>query len=312
MPNLHDIERRINSVKSTKQITRTMEMVSAAKIRRATERMTNATPWTMNLSEALLNAAKYAPLDAEPLLQMHDQVKKVLIVVVTSDRGLAGGFSSNILKAAERIAQEKKADGAEVEIIACGKKACGYYSYRGIEPIMEFKGTSADPEFDQAVSISGYSGDAYNHGDLDEVYLIYNHAKNAGEQIVIEHKVLPIDYKKDWGDMLGLNPKEEDVLAPYREEEGEHVYEKIDVDFEPSAREVVHHMMFAYLRNMYFYALIDSAAAEQGARRSAMKSATDNANEMVDTLTTYYNRVRQGAITTEINEIVGGAAALEE
>lgn len=311
MPNLHDIERRINSVKSTKQITRTMEMVSAAKIRRATERMNDATPWTLNLSAALINAAKNAPLEAEPLLRIHDAVKRVLIVAVTSDRGLAGGFSSNILKSAERIAQEKKAQGAEVEIIACGKKACGYYNYRGITPVMEFKGTSADPEFDQAVSMSMYSGDGYNVGDLDEVYLIYNHAKNAGEQIVIEQQVLPIDYKKDFGDVLGLN-KEEDVLAPYREEEGEHVYEKLDVDFEPSAQEVVHHMMFAYLRNMYFYALIDSAAAEQGARRSAMKAATDNANEMVDTLTTFYNRVRQGAITTEINEIVGGAAALEE
>lgn len=310
MPNLHDIERRINSVKSTKQITRTMEMVSAAKIRKATERMNDATPWTMNLSEALLNAAKYAPLDAEPLLQTHEGVKRVLIVAVTSDRGLAGGFSSNILKACERIAAEKKAAGAEVEIIACGKKACGYYNYRGIKPVMEFKGTSADPEFDQAASISGYSGDAYNVGDLDEVFLVYNHAKNAGEQKVIEHQVLPIDYKTQWGDILGLNPKEEDVLAPYRDEEKQ--FDKFDVDFEPSAAEVVHHMMFAYLRNMYFYALIDSAAAEQGARRSAMKAATDNANEMVDTLTTFYNRVRQGAITTEINEIVGGAAALEE
>lgn len=310
MPNLHDIERRINSVKSTKQITRTMEMVSAAKIRKATERMNDATPWTMNLSEALLNAAKYAPLDAEPLLQTHEGVKRVLIVAVTSDRGLAGGFSSNILKACERIASEKKAAGAEVEIIACGKKACGYYNYRGIKPVMEFKGTSADPEFDQAASISGYSGDAYNVGDLDEVFLVYNHAKNAGEQKVIEHQVLPIDYKTQWGDILGLNPKEEDVLAPYRDEEKQ--FDKFDVDFEPSAAEVVHHMMFAYLRNMYFYALIDSAAAEQGARRSAMKAATDNANEMVDTLTTFYNRVRQGAITTEINEIVGGAAALEE
>ncbi|MDO4502311.1 MAG: ATP synthase F1 subunit gamma [Coriobacteriia bacterium] len=313
MPNLHDIERRISSVQSTKQITRTMEMVSAAKIRRATERLMDATPWTTNLSEVLLNAAKHAPLDAEPLLRKHDEVKRVLVVPVTSDRGLAGGFSSNILKAADRIIAEKQAEGAEVEVIACGKKACGYFKYRGIEPVLSFSGNSADPKFDEAAAISAYSGDAYNVGDLDEVYLLYNHAKNAGEQVVIEHKVLPIDYH-DFADMLGLRKKEEDIFAQWRErKEGElPQFEKMDCAFEPDAAEVVHHMMFAYMRNMFFFALVDSAAAEQGARRTAMKAATDNASEMVDTLTTYYNRVRQGAITTEITEIVGGAAALEE
>lgn len=310
MPNLHDIERRISSVQSTKQITRTMEMVSAAKIRRATERVLNATPWTIYVSDALVDVARHAPLESEPLLRVPTEIKRVLIVVVTSDRGLAGGFSSNILKSAERIMAQKKAEGAEVEIIACGKKACGYFKYRGIEPVLEFTGCSADPTFEQAAEISGYSGDAYNHCELDEVYLIYNHAKNAGEQTVIEHKVLPINYE-DFADILGLS-KEEDVFAEYRDKPDEFPVEKMDIDFEPSAEEVMHHMMIAYLRNMYYFAMIDSAAAEQGARRSAMKAATDNATEMVATLTTYYNRVRQGAITTEITEIVGGAAALEE
>lgn len=312
MPNLHDIERRISSVQSTKQITRTMEMVSAAKIRRATERLMSATPWTMSLSEVLLNAAKHAPLDAEPLLRKHEEVKRVLVVPVTSDRGLAGGFSSSILKAADRIIAEKTAEGAQVEVIACGKKAVGYYKYRGIEPVLSFAGNSADPKFEEAAAISAYAGDGYNVGDLDEVYLLYNHAKNAGEQVLIEHKVLPIDYR-DFADMLGLN-KKEDIFAEWRErKEGElPPFEKMDCEFEPDASEVVHHMMFAYMRNMFFFALVDSAAAEQGARRTAMKAATDNASEMVETLTTYYNRVRQGAITTEITEIVGGAAALEE
>ncbi len=311
MPNLHDIERRINSVQSTKQITRTMEMVSAAKIRRATERVMDATPWTINVSNALIDVAKHAPLYSEPLLRVPTEIKRVLIVVVTSDRGLAGGFSSNVLKAAERIMAQKQAEGAEVEIIACGKKACGYFKYRGITPVIEFAGTSADPDYDQASEISGYSGDAYNYGDLDEVFLIYNHAKNAGEQVVIEQKVLPIDFV-NFKELIGRGPKEEDVFKDFREKPDKFPVEKMDIDFEPTAREVMHHMMIAYLRNMYFFALIDSAAAEQGARRSAMKAATDNATEMVATLTTYYNRVRQGAITTEITEIVGGAAALEE
>ena len=310
MPNLHDIERRINSVQSTKQITRTMEMVSAAKIRRASERVIRATPWTVNVSDMLVDVAKHAPLDSEPLLRVPDEVRRSLVVVVTSDRGLAGGFSSNILKAAERIIDERKASGAEVEIIACGKKACGYFGYRDVEPVMSFQGTSADPKYDDASAVSLYVGDAFNVGDIDEVIVIYNHAKNAGEQVVIEQKVLPIDYR-DFADILGLN-REVDIFAEFREKSDKFPVEKMDIDFEPSAEEVMHHIMIAYLRNMIFYALIDSAAAEQGARRSAMKAATDNATEMVETLTTYYNRVRQGAITTEITEIVGGAAALEE
>ena len=128
---------------------------------------------------------------------------------------------------------------------------------------------------------------------------------------MIEQRVLPIDYTA-FADVLGLTKKEEDVLAPYRTPEGEKHYEEVDVDFEPSPEYVLQHLMPAYLRNTYYYALIDSAAAEQAARRSAMKSATDNATEMVDTLNRLYNRVRQSAITTEISEIVGGAAALED
>lgn len=310
MPNLHDIERRINSVQSTKQITRTMEMVSAAKIRRASERVVRATPWTVNVSDMLVDVAKHAPLDSEPLLRMPEETRKSLVVVVTSDRGLAGGFSSNILKAAEHIINDRRAKGAEVEIIACGKKACGYFHYRGVKPVMSFQGSSADPKYEDAAAISLYAGDSYNVGDIDEVVLVYNHAKNAGEQVVIEQNVLPINYK-DFTDILGLNRKE-DIFAQFREKSEKFPVEKMDIDFEPSAEEVMHHIMIAYLRNMFFYSLIDSAAAEQGARRTAMKAATDNATEMVDTLTTYYNRVRQGAITTEITEIVGGAAALEE
>ena len=308
MPNLHDIERRINSVRSTKQITHTMEMVSAAKIRRATERMTNATPWTVNLNNMIVDTAKNVMLEEEPLLQIHDGVKNVLIVVMTSDRGLAGGFSSNVLKAAERMMRRKEAEGAHVSVIACGKKACGYFNYRNITPVLEFKGSSADPTFYQATEMSLYISDAYQRGDLDEVFCVYNHAKNAGEQRLIEQKILPVDYI-DFSELLGLK-KEKDVLDEYRDKPEEGY--KHDFDFEPSAAEVLHRLMQSYLRNLYYFALLDSAAAEQGARRTAMKAATDNANEMVDTLTTIYNRVRQGAITTEINEIVGGAAALEE
>lgn len=309
MPNLHDIERRINSVSSTKQITRTMEMVAAAKIRRASERVYNALPWASAISEMLISTAKYAPLDSEPLLATHDEVKRALIVVIASDRGLAGGFNSNVLRHAEKLIKEKERQGIEVEIVACGKKAIGYFSYRNIVPIFEFRDLSADPTYEEAAEISQFAGDGYREGKLDEVIIVFNHAKNAAEQRLIEQQVLPIN-TTSYAELLGLAPKEKDYFEHFREKDLDNL--PGDIDFEPDAESVMHYLMRAYLRNTFYYALIDSAAAEQGARRTAMKSATDNANEMVNTLTRVYNRVRQGAITTEISEIVGGAAALEE
>ncbi|MBR5259759.1 MAG: ATP synthase F1 subunit gamma [Eggerthellaceae bacterium] len=307
MPNLHDIERRIKSVTSTKQITRTMEMVAAAKIRKSTERMVSALPWAVTVSDMLINAAKYAPVDSEPLLQVHDEIKRTLLVVVTSDRGLAGGFNSNVLRYADRLIKEKERQGIEVQVVACGKKAIGYFNYRNIKPVMEFAGFSADPTYEQAAQISVYAGNSYRDGELDEVIVLYNHAKNAAEQKLIEQQVLPV-CQKTYAEILGLN-KQEDVFADFVEKEGTIPG---DIDFEPDPESVMFYLMKSYLRNAFYFALLDSAAGEQGARRNAMKSATDNANEMVSTLTRVYNRARQGAITTEINEIVGGAAALEE
>ncbi len=297
MPNLHDIERRISSVTSTKQVTRTMEMVSAAKIRRSTERVEAATPYADSMMEMLAHVAAQAGDSGSALLRKHDEIKNVLLVVVVSDRGLAGGFNSNVLRAAEHLMKEKQAVGADVQLVACGKKALGYFSYRKVTPVLEFKDLSADPTVDEASSIAAYAIGGYEAGALDEVYLIYNHAKNAGEQVLRTELVLPVDTGVLRGDAKGAEGEKNVSLG---------------VEFEPSAESVLNGLLPAYVRTTLYHGLIDSAAAEQGARRTAMKSATDNANEMVQTLTRVYNRVRQGAITTEITEIVGGAAALEE
>ncbi len=309
MPNLHDIERRIGSVSSTKQITRTMEMVAAAKIRRASERVENALPWACAISDMLITTAKHAPLTSEPLLQTHDEVKRALVCVIASDRGLAGGFNSNVLRYSDKLIAKLESEGVEVEVAACGKKAIGYFNYRGVKPVFEYAGLSADPTYEEAAELSLYSGDSYRHDKLDAVYIVYNHAKNAAEQSLVEQQVLPIK-EESYVELLGLTGQEEDVFKSFQPQDLESL--PGDIDFEPDAESVMFYLMKAYLRNCFYYALIDSAAGEQGARRNAMKSATDNANEMVSTLTRLYNRVRQGAITTEINEIVGGAAALEE
>ena len=259
--------------------------------------------------EMLANVAKRVGGSDNALLRKHDEVKNVLFVVVVSDRGLAGGFNSNVLRHAEKVIKEKERQGIEVEVIACGKKAISYFTYRGIKPVFEFRDLSADPTYEEAAEISQYTGDGYHYGRNDEVILIFNHAKNSAEQVLIEQQVLPVDLTP-YADVLGLKPKDEDVFDYFRTKDLESL--PGDVRFEPDAATCLFELMKAYLRNTYYYALIDSAAAEQGARRSAMKSATDNANEMVETLTRLYNRVRQGAITTEITEIVGGAAALED
>ena len=309
MPNLHDIERRINSVKSTKQITRTMEMVAAAKIRRSSLRMEQALPAAEALADMIVSTAKYAPVDADPLLQKHDVVKHCAVIVVTSDRGLAGGFDTNVLRSAEALIREKKQAGIEVDIIACGKKGIGYFEYRGMHPVLAFRDLSADPTYDEAVDIAQYVAGGYREGTLDEVMIVYNHAKNSAEQRLTTQAVLPVP-EGHLADLLGDTQEEEDIYYDFRE----HIDDKHvgDIDFEPDENTVLSTLMQVFVTNMVFFSLIDSGAAEQGARRTAMKSATDNATEMIGTLTRIYNRERQGAITTEINEIVGGAAALEE
>ena len=309
MPNLHDIERRINSVSSTKQITRTMEMVAAAKIKRASDRMERSLPWSGALADMLVSTAKYANIDSEPLLQAHEVPKRAVIIVITSDRGLAGGFNTNALRAAEKLMKDKLRDGMEVDIIACGKKGIGYFEYRGVTPVLAFRDLSADPTVEQATDIAQYLADGYRAGKIDEVVVVFNHAKNSAEQRLVAKQLLPVTAER-FAEILGIKQEEKDIYYDFRE----HIDDKHtgDIDFEPDEATVMSTLMWMYLTNMMYFTLIDSAAAEQGARRTAMKSATDNANEMVETLTRLYNRERQGAITTEINEIVGGAAALEE
>lgn len=293
MANLRDIKKRINSVNSTRQITRTMEMVATAKIRRATDRVQAATPYSDSMMEMLGGVAEHASGVEHPLLLKHEEEKRALVIAVVSDRGLAGGFNSNVLRDVERYIARKAEQGVDVDIIACGKRGISYFRYRKYEPVMEFRDLSADPTMDEARQIAAYAIDRYSANEVDEVYVVYNHARNAADQDLIEEAILPIEP----GDLVTASD-ENKAQASY--------------EFEPDPKAVLANLLPAYVETRVYHALVDSAAAEQGARRKAMKSATDNADEMVKTLTRSYNRARQGAITTEINEIVGGAAALED
>ena len=288
MANLRDMKKRITSVKSTKQFTRTMEMVATAKIRKASERVVAATPYSEAMLEMLGNLAGKAGEASHPLLEAHPEKKNVLFVVVTSDRGLAGAFNTQVLRAAEKQAHAYAAQGIETSYILCGKKAIGYFGYRGVSAEMKFAGLSADPTFEEASRIASYVRDKYATGQVDEVLVYYNHMRNAADQDLRCEQLLPVD-------VSNVSNGASAAEATF--------------DFEPDETAVLGKLLPAYVETMVYHALIDSAAGEQGARRKAMKSATDNATEIINTLQRQYNRARQGAITTEITEIVAGAAA---
>lgn len=307
MANLHDIERRINSVNSTKQITRTMQMVAAAKIRSSQARVDAATPYANAMKELLANISRMGE-PAALLTKPHDEVKHTLIVCIVSDRGLAGGFNSSILRRAERIMKDRKAKGAETSVAVCGKKGISYFKYRQVKPVLAFRDLSADPRVEESDALADYAMEHFLAGDIDEVIVIYNHAKNAAEQVIYQETLLPINLRS-------FIPKGEEVFkyaGGITELDADNPNLQGAIEYEPGEEEVLDLLLPEYLAGHFYYALIDSASAEQAARRNAMKMATDNANEMIETLNRVYNRVRQGAITTEINEIVGGAAALED
>ena len=236
----------------------------------------------------------------DPMLQRHETVKRGLIVVIASDRGLAGGFNTTVERTAEKLAASWANDGIECEIIACGRKPATYFRDRA-NVVMHFEGNSSEPDFNQARMISSHICDAYRAGELDRVELVYHHAKNRVDQELRVEHLLPLD-----PEMIAMahGPRKNETDAPKRISS--------TFEFVPSPEHVLGKLVPSYILTVIYQALIDSAAAEQGARRKAMHSATENATAIISTLTRTYSRVRQASITTEINEIVGGASALEE
>lgn len=303
MSNLREINKRISSVKATMQITRTMEMVSTAKIRKALERAEQAAPYKDAIKRMLANVAN-AGIDVnQPLLQTHEKEKCVLFILIASDRGLAGGFNINLQREVQHEMEALKREGKQSLLITCGRKPTDYFTYRGYKPVMSFTGISSEPTMDEADRIASYAMDGYAAGTIDRIMIYYMHARNRVDQDKVTEQLLPV--------------RTEDLVipnAPRNPEALEHVGHELytEFTFDPSASKVLGYLMPAYIRTVIFHALLDSAAAEHGARRRAMQSATDNANEVITSLSRMYNRVRQSSITTELNEIIGGASALED
>lgn len=295
MATLRDIKNRIKSVQSTRQITSTMEMVATAKLKRAQTRIENARPYALSMAEVLGNVVRSVGDVRHPLLEVRDERRRICVISVVSDRGFAGAFNSNIIRMTERLVNENTEQGIETELITSGKKVLAYFRYRGIEPALSLLGMSDKPNYKDARVIAERVIAEYESGAIDAVYVLFNRFRNVADQVPETHQLLPIDPR----------------MLQRAEEEVERAGIQREYIFEPSSMEVLARLLPAYVEALIYRAMLESAAAEQGARRTAMKSATDNASEMITSLTRSYNRARQDAISTEIAEIVGGAAAQE-
>ncbi|AYN66119.1 ATP synthase F1 subunit gamma [Euzebyella marina] len=284
MANLKEIRNRISSVSSTMQITSAMKMVSAAKLKKAQDAITAMRPYSDKLTELLQSLSASLDGDSGSKYADNREVKKVLIVAITSNRGLAGAFNSNILKQVTLLANETYA-GKQVDYIALGKKANDFLSKKSTV-VSNHSPVFDDLTFDNVSTIAEELMELFVEGKYDKIDIVYNKFKNAATQLVITEQFLPIV------------PAEEGETAA------------ADYKFEPSKAEIVEQLIPKSLKTQLYKAVRDSFASEHGARMTAMHKATDNAKELRDQLKLTYNKARQAAITNEILEIVGGAEAL--
>lgn len=283
MASMRDIRRRIKSVKSTQQITKAMKMVSASKLRKAQESVVAARPYAQKIQEVLGRLSASAKDYSHPLLEVRE-VKKVGVVILTGDRGMCGGYNTNIIRLAEHLMA-----GTEkpVGIVAVGSRGRDYFRRRGREITEEYVNIGDNPTFIQGKELAGRMVALYSEGIFDEIHLLYTEFKSAMSQRPVDLKLLPIE------PVEGDNAKETEYI------------------YEPSEEGVMEVLLPSYVETVVYRAILEAKASEHGARMTAMSSATDNAVEIIAKLTLTLNRARQAAITTEISEIVSGAAALQ-
>jgi F-type H+-transporting ATPase subunit gamma len=296
MANTQDLNRRIGSVTNTRKITRAMEMVAAAKLRKAQDRIQTLRPFAEALIELTARVAVGAK-DAvnHPLLQRRE-VKTVALVMYTGDRGLAGALNANILKRSLALKAEWEAKGAQVRFIGVGRRGEGSLRFRGIELDASYTGITDSPRFRDAEQIASRVIDGFRAGEYDHVQVVFNHFDSAISQTVMAQDLLPLTDELLQQAAAGTHPSSEGVDP--------------DWEFEPSEDGLLDRLLPTYVEQTCYRALLESTASEHGARMTAMRNATDNAGEILDALTLERNRVRQAAITQEILEIVGGADAL--
>lgn len=282
---LRDTRRRIRSVQATQKITRAMELIAASRIPRASARVIASKPYTQKLIEVIQNLGVAAAGQSHLLLAKRG-VKRVGVLVVTSDRGLAGAYSSTIIRMAEQRIIDLRREGKDIRIFAVGKKAQGYFRYRGYRLERSFLSVTDTPGYGDARAIADAVMGAFASGDIDSVEAFFTRFQSSMTQVASHYDLLPI---------------EPPAGAPAT---------SASYEYEPSPDEILDRLLPRYVEAIVFNMLLEASASEHSARRRAMKAATDNADELIRVLTVSANRARQAEITTEISEIVGGAEAL--
>lgn len=285
MANLKEIRNRISSVESTMQITSAMKMVSAAKLKRAQDAIIQLRPYANKLSEILVNLSVSLDSSEGNNFSKEREINNILFVSITSNRGLCGGFNSNIIKQTKSLINNEYKD-CKSSIISIGKKSSEYFNKNGFVVAETYDDLYNEITFERVSEIAESIMNDFIAEKYDKVVLVYNQFKNAATQIVMKENFLPVEPPKDETVNIG------------------------DYIFEPSKEKIVHQLIPKSLKTQMFKAILDSYASEHGARMTAMHKATDNANDLKDDLTLFYNKARQAAITGEILEIVGGAEAL--
>lgn len=288
---LKEVRNRIKSVQGTQQITKAMKMVSAAKLRRAQDAITQMRPYAQKLQEMLGNIVSNNDGDINISLAAERAVEKVLIIVVTSDRGLCGGYNSNLIKLAKQLAKDKYGDQLAkggVQFLPIGKKGYENFTRAGFKVIDKYWDIFTGLSFEKVQAAAAYAMEAFAAKEIDAVELVYSEFKNAATQVFVAEPFLPV-----------------------KKVQGKEGLKKADFIFEPSKDVLIAELMPKILNTQLYKAVLDANASEHGARMTAMDKASDNANELLKSLKISYNRARQAAITTELTEIVGGAAALQ-
>jgi F-type H+-transporting ATPase subunit gamma len=294
MATVQELKRRIRSVRNTRKITRAMELVAAAKLRRAEQRIVALRPYAETMAELIAGVGRASSAVRLPLLDQRETVETVAIVPLTGDRGLAGAFNAQILRRALALERALLAEGKGVRWVAVGKKGRSTLLFRRRELSGAYTGFTDQPAYADAQAISHRIAELFTSGEVDRVTLVYNTFISALTQQVTERDVLPIS-----ADILETDEQEraDDTLRG-------------DFIFEPEPEEILQRLLPVYLETQVFRALLESTASEQGARMTAMRNASKNAAELIDTLTLRMNRARQAEITQEILEVVAGAEAL--
>jgi F-type H+-transporting ATPase subunit gamma len=286
MPSLIDLRRRIRAVKSTQQITKAMKMIAASRLRKSQERVVNARPFANEALRVLRDLAARTDAAAHPLLAVREE-KTILAFVLTSDKGLCGSFNTNIIKAAVQAILARPEQHVNLGLV--GRKGRDFFRRRGFPVVYEAVNIFQRLKFEDAEAIAQVAIDRYTDGRADAVYLIYNEFKSVIQQRIVAEKLLPIPR---------ADLAEADAAA------------RVDYIYEPNPAALFERMLPGHVRVQVWRALLESAAAENAARMTAMDAATKNATEMIDGLTLYMNKVRQAGITREIIEVVSGAQAL--